>query len=356
MRWVIITAVIALISIFGLMLALSLERRTETKDVGFQGEARTNPYLAAERFLNEMEIPAQSKVGFSGYEDLNRSVMILASTRFTLGQQRAEAVYKWVAGGGHLIMIYQENDDLFFETPVEEFPDVIHTDDQQSSNFRYTYGGSEYQITQQYIFYDYDRGEDLFTLEFDYGEGRITWLPEFKFATNRTIAAKDHAAFLLALVRARYDQPEAVWLVYRETFPSIWNLLFQQARAVIVAALLFLIVLIWHKMPRFGPIRPDPPLARRRLLEHLSASALFYRTHGMSDHLIEVTRAALWRHIRRLYPHWSSLTKEALSQHINNKTGLSETMISEALEHNGTWSEESLVRAIGNLEFMRRTL
>ena len=37
----------------------SLRREERAIDVGFQGEARANPLLAAERFLREMGIPAR---------------------------------------------------------------------------------------------------------------------------------------------------------------------------------------------------------------------------------------------------------------------------------------------------------
>jgi hypothetical protein len=66
-----------------------------------------------------------------------------------------------------------------------------------------------------------------------------------------------------------------------------------------IAALIFLSLLLWHAMPRFGAVRPDAPPNRRSKEEFLDAVAgLLARNRDYGD-AFRTARAALLREVER---------------------------------------------------------
>lgn len=71
------------------------------KVTGYRGKARVNPFLAAERVLDELGHDAERKLHLSKMPDYD-AVMFL-SAEGGLSEGRTKQVLDWVEGGGHLI-------------------------------------------------------------------------------------------------------------------------------------------------------------------------------------------------------------------------------------------------------------
>jgi hypothetical protein len=59
---------------------------------------------------------------------------------------------------------------------------------------------------------------------------------------------------------------------------------------------------VWRIAPRFGPLAPDPPPARRRLLDHLRASGRYLWASGLRERLVSAAREAALRRMAGVQP------------------------------------------------------
>ncbi|MBB5211547.1 DUF4350 domain-containing protein [Microbulbifer hydrolyticus] len=82
------------------------ERHTEEVDLGFGPEARRNPYLAAQRFLDRLDIGHRRADNISVITTLDdRDALFLASSSQIYNPDRLRELLDWVDAGGHAIVI-----------------------------------------------------------------------------------------------------------------------------------------------------------------------------------------------------------------------------------------------------------
>ena len=93
--------ILSLLGGAGYWISQQLEKREIELPTGLRGEAAVNPLLAAERFLTAMGLAT------TPLDDTSRllrklgptDVLLIASDRQTLGQQRTTALLEWVTRG-----------------------------------------------------------------------------------------------------------------------------------------------------------------------------------------------------------------------------------------------------------------
>src|SRR5262245_23310495 len=94
----------------------NFERVPDRERVGYQGEARRNSFLAAERLLDRMGVRVHHlKTPIELRELPTDGTLILPARRNALAPAERERLLEWVAGGGHLIV----------ETEPQRLPDPI---------------------------------------------------------------------------------------------------------------------------------------------------------------------------------------------------------------------------------------
>jgi len=132
----------------------------------------------------------------------------------------------------------------------------------------------------------------------------VTVTTSLQFARNRSIGTNDHAELLwhmLALTPGRelvvYFRPERL---------SLWGFLTEHAAPVLAAGALLLALWLWSIVPRFGPVAPEAPPGRRRLLDHLRASGRYYWTKGLRSRLVVAARDAALRRLVRAQPDFAT--------------------------------------------------
>jgi hypothetical protein len=137
----------------------------------------------------------------------------------------------------------------------------------------------------------------------------------------RSIGAGDHAELLLhvlSLTPGRellvYFQPERL---------SLWGFLKENAAAALAAGGLLLALWIWSIVPRFGPVAPDAPPGRRRLLDHLRASGRYYWVKGLRARLVTAARDAALRRITRAQPDFATASQGERVARLSSLTGIS---------------------------------
>jgi hypothetical protein len=137
-------------------------------------------------------------------------------------------------------------------------------------------------------------------VSFEFGKGMVSAVTGLHFARNGLIGTNDNAEFLWHLLDLK---PAAALQVYlRPERLSLWGFLKEHAAPVLFAAAALLALWLWRIAPRFGPVQPDGPPARRRLIDHLRASGRFYWAQGLRAGLVIAARDAALRRIARVQP------------------------------------------------------
>jgi hypothetical protein len=357
------------------------EPEVEHVEVGWRGEAATNPLLAAERLLRRLGYPVHrcdGELGLPPHDHLlimlNRSELV---TRF-----RKPELLRWMRQGGRLIVTPAAGwwrgvaDPLLAEFGVKvKSLDVkqhartllrvrMALEPVQDHGSVRMYRGSRLVDTRAAA--AYRQGDKLGStvLVFGYGKGELTVLSSELFLNNSFIGQDDNAAFLLWLVlgrggSARRPTPRGIELSSFDEMPALVTLLAQYGWTALVPALLLVASIAWRATARFGPLLPDPPQERRGLLEHLGAAArwLWHGDHGRQrPALVEGVRRALRQRLEARRPAWSKLAGPELSRQLGAASGLAPRVVSDALYGPAVGDEVRFLTTMRTLALLRRSL
>ena len=305
--------------VLGIVWFLSgFERVPATVQVGMSGEARLRPFLAAERFAERMGLPARELRALPELDRLGQGgVLVMPRQRQSIESLRAAQLAAWVANGGHLIVEaeYQGTRD-----PLLDLLHIARAAGGESSNKPRVVEvpGSARKLTVA----TFSRGrldaqgqaprfrvgapgaEQILTIA--HGKGLVTAVLDLQFARNRHVGEHDHAELLWHLLTL---QPAQELLVFHHPRRlSLWGFLVEHAWGALVAAAALLALWLWRIAPRYGTVQPDPPLARRRLLDHLRASGRYFWSRGLRARLAAAARDAALRRVARAYPDFAVAT------------------------------------------------
>lgn len=304
------------------------ERVSEKVWVGFQGRARTDPYLAAQRLLQRMGVNAQAVRTLPELRTLpDTATLVLPQARQSITPQLQQHILEWVEQGGHLILeaeaIHQpdplsdalgvvrsaidipEDEEDFDETEEEEetprgpyLVEVTVPADLPPIRIRMA---QDLAIESEDAVASFGGGYATTLLFIEHGEGLVTVAADLSGIMNYYVGELDHAEFLWRLVRLEPDHAEVFFFNNPQRL-SLVGWLRANAWAVLAGAGSLLLFWLWRIAPRFGPVEPDPERVRRRLLDHLRASGRFLWSNGASSRLLEAAREASLRRVMRAHP------------------------------------------------------
>ncbi len=355
----------------------------EQKEVGFQGIAKRKPLLAAEFFLRKMGISNQQVNGLMVFREIkntSRSILI-ATRRETINNELAANLVQWVEAGGHLIVESRNCDDLnnqsleaqrqsdfIFQrfglcdksidgkdsevSPVKFKLNTLPVPSSIELSFPYREVLEQKKQPADYkVTWKIKDSLGLYAVQYSMGNGLITVLTSTDIFNNEYIAEYDHARFLLELVQFP-DTENDVWLISVDDMPSLWRLLWQNAWYLMFSLSLILLLWLWRYPLRFGPVLADKPVARRKLLEHIEASA-YYRWHYKQlPHLFAAVQEELWEQIQKLHPVIQREKPQQACALLAELTQLKQSDISDALMPAETINEkqfEHKVKLLGRL-------
>lgn len=188
-----------------------------------------------------------------------------------------EAAQCDVYGYSRLTLLnYAEN---YAESYAENHADQRQPLQVQFGSFAHLYDASGNALTPD-IYYPNQ------LLQYPVGQGMITTLTSHQMWSNSNIGWYDHAYFLWLLVQ----NAEKVWFIFDRDSDSLFSLMGEHLLEPMSAGLLLLALWLWYRAKRFGPIRPEPQLARRSLMEHLLASARFNWRHQQIQPMVQKQR------------------------------------------------------------------
>ena len=317
---------------------------------GYQGEARSNDFLAAQRLLQRTGHAAACLDGLPPRLPGPGDVLILAGRSQPMAAADADRIAGWVDQGGLLLAEgLPDQEDPLFQTlgarvvaaPPPPGPEPVALD---GAGLLLDLGPGRLQA-------GFAAGPRLGVR--DLGRGRAIVCTSLDCLDNDAIPRLDHADFLCAVAAER--PAGQVWIVTRDLPGSAWGWLRDRAWPILVSLAALCLGSLWAAAPRFGPRQADPDPARRSFLEHLDACGRYQWRHNQGRPLLEASRAAFRQRLGQVRPAWPALEPEELCLRLARHSGLPRDRIDRAL-HAPAAHAAAFLEAIRTLQSLRRSL
>ncbi|MEN6586508.1 MAG: DUF4350 domain-containing protein [Sulfuricella sp.] len=341
-------------------------------------EARKNNYLALQRFLVRMGRPVRVVSDARQLEKLPPGgVLILdRERRRNLPPERAEALLRWVANGGYLIVaaenagtedaILRRLDVSWYQPPrkaAEEDEPLPHKPAPRPKTVQLSIPGVELLALdrvgaglvvgkRQPAWQAEQETGRAQVLHYAWGAGQVTVFNCFCAFINRNIGQYDHADIVWSLL-STYQPRGPVWLAARLKVPSLWEWLAEAAWMPLASGALLMLLWLWRIVPRFGGMRRLPVPERRGLADHLAAVGRGVWREGGLPHWLQLVRQTLLGNIAKRHPHVLQLPAAERAAALARLSGMSTARVRQALEGRGSESPRAFtdtVRAIQQLQ------
>jgi len=340
-----------------------------------KGEALTNPFYAAQRFVDALGARASRDRLFT--PPSSGAVIVLSRWNWNLSTRRREAIERWVESGGRLVvddtisgseeftewsgLEYQQHEKLLpppadghcarfrEEQAMPAVPPVVPT--HWLCDFdRTTFLSSSRQV-QQWALFDPTYGRQA--IRVSVGRGSVTlvnWQP-FQY---RALFDGDHPWVLVKA--AELKRGDEVHFLSEADHPSLLSLVWLYGAPVLWLGLTALGLLLWRGGIRFGPLAPPEGLLRRSLAEQIRGTGRFAFQHDHGESLHTATVRAVEEAARRRVVGYAALAPRDRVAALAEAGGMPATDLAEALDYHGLRRPSEVRGAISRLETIRRAI
>lgn len=292
-------------------LALHLERVPTRRHEPPAPEAQRNAYLALERFTGKMGgvLERRSDARFLDRLPVGGTLFLDRRRDRLLSPERLQRLLAWVSAGGYLIAVPESPEvpdplldalDVRRAEPPQPGARVAAVDVCWPADARARQIAGAWHLlragSRQPVWSagSADHGQQL--LHFSVGRGNLTIAAEFdRLLSNRSLGDHDHAELYWSLLE-HYDaspRPQ-VWVLSRLQMPGLLAWIWEHARAACFSGIILILLWLWQIVPRFGPLRPESPPARRELREHLAAVGRYLWRADCLEALLAPARQRLY--------------------------------------------------------------
>lgn len=376
---------LCLLAALAFVLLGQLDPQRRSVDLGPAPEARSNPWLAAERFLRQRGVAVSRTDSLLPILDdtpaAGHSLVLLGSRR-QLSAAQNQRLLDWAANGGHLIVVAQANwseqrrrsDDLLLDLlQVRRLPSSSLEDEESAAPPEDAWPALtklylENEDDPAYFAFDTryhleDVGERAHAwagsakathlLQLAHGDGLVTVLSDAGVWRNEHIGEYDHAWLLWYLT-----QDSEVILLQRVESDGLLTLLLRHFPEALLALALLVALLLWHFGLRHGPQQADAAPARRQLGEHLHACAEFLCRHQGHATLIAHLQAEVRQRARQRHPGFERLPVTEQWQLLGRFSCLAPSLVRQAMRPLGEQHPDParFTRQVADLQRLRNTL
>ena len=378
-QWLIIAAVVILSALGFQWFFTHFEAREIKVPDSRKGEARYNPLYASKLFLNEMGIRASSRTLPEILRDLpsGKDTIVIDNEHHYTKPEQLITLLDWVRQGGHLFLRPSLSNDIeegeTLTDPLLETQGIsarfstrnITEDETVELRIEHPKPPRSLHIHFQEVLqllgeqasdiaiFD-DNGTHL--IQRNLGAGQLSILSDMSFMDNDNIGEYDHAEALWQLLHWNQTDPGTVWLIHTEKVTPLWQLIWQNAKPLLLIALLAFIAWVYRMSQRFGPQEPIAPPARRRLMEHIEASGRHYWRNHSADRLLQSTRQALLQRLNQTHPGWSLWEPAAQEKYLAETMGITADQMNSLLHDALPHSKDAFTQLIQQLEKIRKSV
>ena len=303
---------LGLVAVFGVWFASEFERVPDKAWVPSSGEARLRPFLAAQRFAERMGMRTKELRSLPELDALPAGgILFLPRLRQALDTGRMNALLAWAERGGHLVVEAEPLgradpllDRLGLGRKAQPAPKPLVANLPDGRRLTVALPGPVLAGAVRNPRLSIGEAQGWRLVSFPRGKGLVTAASSLNFARNDFAGLHDHAALLGTVLdlSATKEKRTELRVFARSSKLSLWGFLTEHAAPALAGAALLLGLWLWRAAPRFGPLVPDAPPARRRLLDHLRASGRYFWAGGRRERLLAAAREAALRRIARSQP------------------------------------------------------
>jgi hypothetical protein len=373
-RRLVIGVIVPLALAAGVWVASHLEWGEIDVPVPIRGEARTNPFYAAQQLARQLGASARSEHLFVAPSE--NGVMVLSGWRWALSPARSAAVERWVESGGRLVVDRTVTDDAAFQrwsgiAPVERgaatrprrtVRDVARPGSLCRLVVSDVPGEAPWQICgstrasalrstrmPEWTLRDAD-GLQLVRVRI--GRGSVTAVNAKPFTEFAVFEGNDAALMVVATELRVGDE---VRFLTEGDAPSLLALAWQRGSPVVVLLGLIVAAWLWHAAARFGPLSEPEGGARRSLEDQIRGIGEFTRRCAAGDPLFGATQRALNETAGRRIPGYGRLAAEERATALSRATAMAPDRLVAAMQWR-TVQARRLAEAVHVMETARRRL
>lgn len=338
------------------LLAVSCTPRAshkESRDTGYEGIARTQPFLAAERLLASLgwEVRRDHAI-----KDLGYGGTLILNGDGSSNQITSQRALEWAENQhGHLILLLSGSESWRndWEPNFQQF--LVNSEELNvhpvlkklhltvSSKGVFSMGspatidveidGESYEMKsappltlhassmpgKADVLVGTKDEASLVSMPLKSG-GRITVVCDGVPFRNRQLDTADHAQILVALVSlgSEWQQRSVAFLLHSSI--SFYGLLWDQFWMPIIALAVLLLAWLWKNFPRFGPLLAANGNADRQFSDHLRMTGNFLWSRRRSSDLLQATRQAILRRLQVRHHGMSGAPEDRLMEHFSGLT------------------------------------
>lgn len=329
---------ILLIAVIALLILLSFNRDYTEKqvDLGYSFEAKTNKFLALERYLSAINVKYKKITHANSIynkENKNKTLILLLG-KSAQDNDDVKPLLDWVKAGGHLIMVANKDDPTLIQLgiSISKQKEKKSTDQltrlylQNEQSPAYLSFDPSYHLTdsKNLAFAWANSSSNTHMLQMMLDKGMVTVLSDNDIWNNYSIDKNDNAWLAWYLTQ---DSEVLLWNNKKggprnrhSDSPSLFVEALKNFPYTLLATLVLLALLGWRLGTRLGPLLASPDKPRRQLTEHLTASSNFQLRYFNQAQVIiqlqnDILRIARIRHtgFKLLEPaqRWKILAKLA---------------------------------------------
>lgn len=356
-------------TIFAAWFFTTHEKRVRQEFTGYQGEARVNDFLAADLLINKLGIDAESRSSLTPSEwlpETSDTIVSRVSASIAVETER-NLLTNWVAEGGHLVLLPPDQESGIVDQFLYELGFLLEGNEAEDENTDSGSQAHEYSVDLENTWYRIETSGD-YTLSAELSDSRgivvarrewvdgyITIVASASYFSNFSIDQSSHARLLMDTI-AGYVDPGKVWLIYESTYPSLWQIIWNNAPYLVLSIAIVLCAWLWSIMPVFGPaIRPEPAV-RRSIIEHVKAAGHFIWRNGGAAALARSSTDAVMHEAEFRHPGISRLSPENQAKQIARLTGLPAQEIMDVLVNQDIPRHREFTHDMQTLQRIRKKL
>jgi hypothetical protein len=372
----VVPLILGVLAVLGAVWFLATHDRVTTEAwIGPSGEARLRPFLAAERLVERMGLKVSEVRSLPELDALPVSTaLLIPNRRQELHPAKLAELVRWAERGGHLIVeaeLLGVPDPLLEQLGVarsaaEPLPKPSSVELPRERRALSVFFPGMMKLDAAPGDVRLRAGGQL--VSFGRGRGVVTVATSLRFARNPgyehyakkgrqplwSIAGEDHAELFWQLVSLTpVSELQVYW---RPERLSLWGFLKENAAHALAAGGLLLALWLWSIIPRFGPVAPDAPPGRRRLLDHLRASGRYYWVRGLRSRLVVAARDAALRRIARAQPDFATASEAERISRLSLLIGISKEEAARFIAGAGAVRGADFIRIAQHAQRVHRAL
>ena len=402
-----------LLALAGWVIYINIEFYEETEESSWSIRALTNPYLAAQQFLEHSEIGVTEVDNLARLDEMSSlGTLFFSDSGQVQTPRELDRLIDWLRAGGNVIYSansvtdgedllldrlqvevdwhYADEDDdgadeekSFSETlreynrQLEEGKSreeiIEQANDEDVSLTTIAFGGDigdldiafDTSLVLHHVYID-DADSDssayqpfswsnseygIHMMQFEIGDGLLTIVTDPGIWTSYRIDRHDHA-YLLWLLASGDGNFAVLRAVLRD---SIWELMRRHAAELLLASLLLVLFWIWRRGRRFGRVVPREAARRRALGEHFSSVShyLWHRREGV--YLISPLRQEVLRRASLALSGFASAEVSRQFELLAERADINPDAVARAFERD-QFNEASFVQTVRLLKRIEQSL